>query len=195
MDAQQVIDKIISDAESKAEEIKKEAAETAEQQDRKLKDEMAEFDEQTKQLAEKAAENKRAHILAAARMDTAQKKLAEKRKILDRVFDQAKEKIQQLPDQEYADLMKKLMTGAVESGNETVIADENDQRINKQLIDRVNSELGDKGKLQLSEQRENLGGGFVLRQEKIQKNVSLPVLLDQAREELEIEIARELFNK
>jgi V/A-type H+-transporting ATPase subunit E len=195
MDAQQVIDKIISDAESKAEEIKKEAAEKAEQQDRKLKDEMAEFDEQTKQLAEQAAENKRAHILAAARMDAAQKKLAEKRKILDKVFDQAKERIQQLPDQEYTDLMKKLMAGAVESGDETVIADKNDQRINSQLIEKVNSELGDKGKLQLSEEREDLGGGFVLRQEKIQKNVSLPVLINQAREELEIEIARELFNK
>jgi len=195
MDAQQVIDKIISDAEKKGDEIKQQASQKAQQAEQGLDRELADFQKQTEQLAEKAGENKKAHILASARMDAAKQKLAEKRKIIDKVFEQAKQRIQQLPDQEYCDLMKKLMKEAVESGDETVIADKDDQRINRQLIEQVNSELGEKSNLQFSEQREAIGGGFILRREKIQKNVSLPVLIAQAREELEIEIAKELFAK
>lgn len=195
MDAQQVIDKIVSDANKRADEIKQQASRQAQQAEEEFKKELSDFQKQTDQLAEKAAENKKAHILASARMDAAKQKLAEKRKILDKVFEQAKQKIQQLPDQEYRNLIKNLMSEAVESGDETVIAGKDDQRINGELIEQVNNELGDKGNLKLSEQREAIGGGFILRREKIQKNVSLPVLIAQAREELEIEIAQDLFNK
>jgi V/A-type H+-transporting ATPase subunit E len=195
MDAQQVIDKIISDANSKADEIKARSAQKAKQSDKDIEKELEEFDKQTKQLADKAAEDEKAHILAAARMDAAKCKLGEKRKILDKVFEQAQQKIQQLDDSQYRELIKKLMLKAVESGDETVVGDKDDSRINQQLIDEVNKELGDKGKLELSEQGESIGGGFILRRGKIQKNVSLPVLIEQAREELEIQIARDFFNK
>ncbi len=52
---------------------------------------------------------------------------------------------------------------------------------------------GYKGNLRLSEQRQNLGGGFILRRGRIKNNVSLEILLAQARKELEIELAKELF--
>jgi vacuolar-type H+-ATPase subunit E/Vma4 len=47
--------------------------------------------------------------------------------------------------------------------------------------------------LSLSDQRDNLGGGFVLKRGKIKTNVSFEVLLAQARKDLEIELAKELF--
>jgi vacuolar-type H+-ATPase subunit E/Vma4 len=47
----------------------------------------------------------------------------------------------------------------------------------------------------LSDERQDLGGGFILRRGKIKTNVSFEVLLDQARKELEIELAKELFTE
>jgi hypothetical protein len=47
--------------------------------------------------------------------------------------------------------------------------------------------------LKLSDERQNLGAGFILKRGKIKTNVSIDVLLDQARKELEIDLAKQLF--
>ena len=134
-------------------------------------------------------------ILAAARMDIAKQLLAEKRKILDDVFEQARQQLQNLPEQDYRGLCTKLMLEAVETGDEEVIVDKKDNRINQDFIDQVNQQLSSKGKgeLKLSEQKQDIGAGFILRRGKIKTNVSLDVLLEQARKELEIDLAKELF--
>ena len=91
--------------------------------------------------------------------------------------------------------MAGLMLKAVETGDEEVIIDENEKRIDPDLIDEVNGQLDRDGKreLRLSDERQYLGGGFILKRGKIKNNVSLDVLLAQARRDLEIELAKELF--
>ena len=128
-------------------------------------------------------------------MDIAKQFLAEKRKILDEVFEQASRQLRNLPDEEYRKLCTKLTLETVETGNEEVIVDKNEKRIDQELINQVNQQLSskDKGNLKLSEEKQDLGGGFILRRGKIKTNVSMDVLLDQARKELEIELAKELF--
>ena len=195
MDSEQVVEKILSDAKAEAVKIKKLADEETAAQQSKLNGELTEYNEQTKILAEKAAAEKKSHMLAAARMSVAMEHLAEKRKILDDVFVKSRASLREMPDDEYRRLMAKLMVEAVESGNEEVIIDHNETRIDQELINQVNGKLpsGRNGNLRLSEQRENLGAGFILRDGKIKINVSLEVLLEQARRELEIELAKELF--
>ena len=158
---------------------------------------MDKYKKQTEALAQKAGKDKKLHLLAAARMDIAKEFLVEKRRILDEVFAQARERLQNLPDDDYRKLMTKLMLGAVETGDEEVIIDKEETRIDQAFIEQVNSKLapGQKGNLRLADERQNLGGGFILRRGKIKNNVSLEVLLAQARKELEIELAKELFER
>jgi len=87
------------------------------------------------------------------------------------------------------------MVSAVETGNEEVVVDKSENRIDQELINQVNQRLAgqNKGNLRLSEQRQELGGGFILRRGKIRTNVSFEVLLSQARKGLEIELAKGLF--
>ncbi len=82
-----------------------------------------------------------------------------------------------------------------ETGDEEVIVDNNETRIDHEFIKMVNRELGPgyKGNLRLAGDRQNLGAGFILRRGKINNNVSLNVLLSQAKKELEIELAKDLF--
>jgi len=84
----------------------------------------------------------------------------------------------------------------VETGDEEVIIDNNETQIDQRFIEQVNRKLGPgyKGNLRLSDERQNIGGGFILKRGKIKNNVSLQVLLTQARKELEIELAKELFS-
>jgi V/A-type H+-transporting ATPase subunit E len=196
MEAQQVIEKILADAREEAEKIKKQA-------DEKESDEQATFDRQlkehkmqTKALAEKLAGDKKLHLLAAARMNVAKEYLAEKNKILDEVFDQASRNLKNLPDDKYRELISNLMLEVVETGDEEVIVDSQEKRIDDALIEQVNSKLGSKrkGNLKLSEEKMPVGGGFILKRGRVKTNVSFNVLLSRARKDLEINLAKELFS-
>ena len=195
MEAGQVVEKILADAKAEAAKIKKEAEEKEAAEQAKLDEQLDQYRKQTEILAKKAGEDEKSHILAAARMDTAKQLLAEKRKILDEVFEKARQQLRDLPDEEYHALCTKLMLEAVETGDEEVIVDKNENRIDQALINQINQQLGSnrKGNLKLSEERQDIGAGFILKRGKIKTNVSTDVLLDQARKELEIELAKELF--
>ena len=195
MEAEQVVEKILADAKAEAEKIKKQAQDKVAAEQAKLDEQLIEYKKQTEILAEKAGKDKKSHILAAARMDIAKQFLAEKRKILDEVFKQARQQLRDLPDEQYHELITKLMLEVVETGDEEIVIDKNENRIDQRFIKQINHKLGPgyKGKLRLSDEKQDLGGGFILRRGKIKTNVSIEVLLDQARKELEIELAKELF--
>ena len=197
MEAGQVVEKILADANAEANKIKKEAEEKEAAEQAKLNEQLDEYKEQTELLAKKAGEDEKSHILAAARMNITKEFLAEKRKILDKVFEQAHQQLQNLPDEEYRVLIKKLILDTVETGDEEVVIDTNEKRIDHGFIKHINRELasGKKGELKLSDQKQDLGAGFILKRGKIKTNVSIGVLLDQARKELEIELAKELFSE
>jgi len=196
MDAEQVTEKILADARAEAQKITSEAKEKENAQQAEFDTQLVEFHKQTEILAKKAAADKKAHILAAARMDIAKEYLAQKRIVLDEVFRQAQQQLKNLSDDEYKELCSKLMLEAIETGDEEVIVDNNETRIDQEFIKQINRQLGlgYKGNLRLAKEKQSLAGGFVLRRGKIKNNVSFEVLLAQARKELEIELAKELFS-
>jgi V/A-type H+-transporting ATPase subunit E len=196
MEAEQVIEKILADAKAEADKIKNQADENEAAEKAKLEEQLDEYRKQTDTLAQKAAEDEKSHILAAARMHIAKEHLAEKRKILDEVFEKARQQLQNLPDNKYRELITKLMLDTVETGNEEVIIDNEEKRIDEKLIKQINQKLGPerKANLKVSDEKQNIEAGFILRCDKINTNVSINVLLAQARKELEIELAKELFS-
>ena len=195
MEAEQVIEKILADARSQADNIKKEADEQLADRKNQLDEQLAKYKEETSILADKAKQEKKSHLLAAARMDTAKAYLSGKRAILDEVFSESRKQLKSLPDDEYKKLMKNLILKAVETGEEEVIVDNNETRIDDAFIKQVNSELpaDKKGKLKLSDEKQNIEAGFVLKRGKIKNNASLDVLLTQAEKELQVRLAKELF--
>jgi V/A-type H+-transporting ATPase subunit E len=195
MEAEHVIEKILSDARAEAKKIAKQAYDKAVTEQTKLNERLEKYKKETEIIAKKAGEDEKSHILAAARMDFAKQLLAEKRKILDEVFEQARRRLHEMPDDQYRNLCMKLMLEAVETGDEEIVIDKNEGRIGQDLVNQVNQQLSsqNKGNLKLSDERQNLGVGFILRRGKIKTNVSMNVLLEQAHKELEIELARELF--
>jgi V/A-type H+-transporting ATPase subunit E len=196
MGVEEVVEKILADAKAEAEKIKTQADEKQTSEQAKLDEQLNEYKKQTEALAQKAAKDEMLHRLAQARMTIAKELLTKKGAVLDEVFDKACEQLQNLPDDDYRRLMTTLMLEAVETGDEAVIVDKNEKRIDQELIEQVNHKLGNeyKANLKLSEERQELGAGFILRRGNIKSNVSIQVLLAQARKELEIELAKELFS-
>ena len=195
MEAKQVVEKILADANAEAQKIKQQADKKEAGEQATLTGQLDEYTEQTEMLATKAGDDEESHILAGARMDMAKQFLAEKRQILDDVFEQARGQLRDLPDDQYRQFCTKLMLEAAETGDEEVVVDTNERRIDHELIKEINRQLGPgyKGNLRLSKDRQDLGAGFILKRGKVKTNVSIDVLLDRARTELEIELAKELF--
>ncbi len=195
MDTEQVVEKILSESQAKADKIKSEARESAASHEAELATELANFRKETETLAQKASEEKKRRMLASARMETRKELLSCKVGLLNEVFDKTREKIKGLPEEEYREFVESLMHKAIESGDEEVVIGASDDRVNNGLIKRVNRKLGPgfKGNLQLASDTADIDGGFILRRGNIQINVSIDVLLEEAREQMEIELATELF--
>jgi V/A-type H+-transporting ATPase subunit E len=195
MDAKEVLEKILSDANKEALEIKKHAQEKQADEESEFERQLEQYHKETQILSQKAGHDKKSHLLAAARMDIARQLLAQKAVILDEVFKQTHTELLKIQDDDYKKLCTKLMLAAVETGDEEVIVDENETRIGQEFIKNINRELGPgfKGNLRLSNEKRPIEGGFLLRRGKITTNVSFGVLLSLARNKLEIEIANDLF--
>lgn len=197
MDAEQVVEKILSDARGEADTIKAEAQEKGAQSDSKVQEELAAFRAETDRLAGAAAADRKSRMLANARMEVRKEYLAAKHALLDEVFVKANEQIARLGDAEYQKLIVGLMVKAVESGDEEVVIGKNENRINDRLIKDANRQLGPgyRGNLRMASDRADISSGFMLRRGKVQINVSTAVLVAQAREALEMEIIGKLFGE
>lgn len=195
MNAEQVVEKILAQARGEADAILADATAKAQAQRTQTQTELDAFTKQTESMAQAAADDKLRRMQAAARMANAKQVLTVKSQILDEVFQKALQNVNQLPDEQYLGLMKKLMVRALETGDEEVIVGKNEQRINEDFIKKVNRDLGTgfKGNLRLSGQKADITGGFLLSRGRVQVNVSTEVLIRQARELLEMELASELF--
>lgn len=195
MNAEQVVQKILEEANAEAQKVLSDAKAKAAEQKAKMDAEIADFDKKTDELANAAAEDKLQRMLANARMTNAKQTLAAKVAVLDEVFEKAKAAVNQLPDDQYLSLMTGLLKQAVETGNEEVIVGKNEKRIDQNFIKNANRELGVgfKGNLRLSDQRADITGGFILSRGRVQVNASTDVMIDSLRESMEMEIAPELF--
>ncbi len=195
MNAEQVVQKILAEAEAEARKILDEARDKAAEQKSQLDSELAEFDAKTNELAAEAGEDKLQRMLANARMDNAKGLLAAKVKILNDVFERSKKAANELPDERYLSWVMATMKQAVESGDEEVIVGKDEKRINDDFVKKVNGELGDgfKGNLKLSDTKSDFAGGFILSRGKVQINATIDVMIDTLRESMETELAAELF--
>lgn len=195
MSANEVTERILSEASAEAEKIKKQADEKASQERQKLQAELDGFNDETKRLADKAAQEVKSGVLANARMEIAKKSLQSRSELLEQTFSAAAEKIKNMDTGSYQQLMEKLIVASVRTGDEEIVIDKNEKRIDSVFVEKLNSKLsqGSKGNLKLSDSRADIGAGFILQKGKVRVNGSLKVLLDTAKEQLQTELASELF--
>jgi V/A-type H+-transporting ATPase subunit E len=191
MSAEQVVEKILSQARAEAQQILSAVNEAAQKENQRLDAELVVYHQETGRLADAAGADKLARILAAARMKNAKDILAAKGRILDELFARVKQRIEHLPDNEYLELMKRLLQKSIQTGQEEVIVGKNENRINPVFLERINNE--NRYSLRLAGSREDIGGGFILSSGKVRVNSSTDVLASQLRDKMEMELAAALF--
>jgi len=188
-----ILKKIMADAEERARSILSEGQESA---DVVLEEARDKVDAQKGELDNRArqhAEEERNRIVTLARLSARRELLNEKQGLIAGVFDEAAKRIAELGRGEYREFVKRLLMETVETGNEEVLVGEGDDRIDQAFLEDLSKELGRGKGLKLSEERLSTRAGFVLREGRIETNCALETIMRDARERLETEVAGILF--
>ena len=197
MSVEKIVEKILTDAKAEAERILEEARREADRIRAQGEQEALAAQQPILRGAEMEAQRRRLMHLSLAQLEARNKILAARRQALDQVFAEAAKRLAALKDQEYWEFLRRLLIQAAETGEEEILLSPQDRaRLNANFLESVNAELikmGKKGALRIAQENRDLSGGFVLRGQGYEANVSLSVLLRQAKESLESEVASILF--
>ena len=198
MTIKDINEKIVSNAKIQANKIIAEAEDNANNIIKKGEKEADNIKKVILYKINQEASLRKSKILTEANLEAKKTILLEKQKIMEDVFDKALESITKLNSKDYLSFIKKMILDNIESGDETIFTGSLDKdKISKDFIEEINKELKVKdkiGELRLSTSYLPIKGGVVIGSGKIRKNISLEFLLKKIREELEIQVSKDLFN-
>lgn len=142
--------------------------------------------------------HKKNRQISAATLEAQKKLLAEKQKIIAEVYEEVLKRLGTLAKDKYRELLRililKLAGGLKEE--EIIIADNEKTKIDDNFLKDLNRELQKAGKkpLTLSFTNRNIPGGFILRSQQVEINVSFPLLIRSLREKTEFPVIETLFS-
>jgi len=199
MSVEKIVEKILSDARAEAQQMLESARSQAAQIREQAQLEAQRQRELILARAQQEAQSRRRAQLAAATAAARNAVLEAKRTVLAKVFEHVAERLATMPAPEYKSWLLRLLVESSETGDEEVILSPGDrQTLGETLVREANAQLeqrGKKGALRLSLETRNFERGFVLKGRNSEINVTLETLLRRAQEELEIEVARMLFEE
>ena len=128
-----------------------------------------------------------------ARMEGRKELLAAKQELVSRCFDDAREKIVGLPEEQYVAFLAKLAARAAVTGEEEIILNARDRkRLGDKLVQSANALLPE-GRMTLSEETRDFAGGLILRRGSIEVNCSVELLVELSQNDLSAKVAEILF--
>jgi len=128
----------------------------------------------------------------SARVDSSKIILLSKQNAIDTVFEKAKQKILKMSDKEYFELIGVLIIKHASINDEVVFSKKDKKRVPKDFLENLSKKH--KLSLKMSDETHSLSGGVLLKGKKYDKNLSIDTLLSLARESIESEVSKVLFN-
>lgn len=190
--------KILKDAEERRESILAKAesdkATIIEKKDKEAKSLEATMIEKAKS----EAQTRKERVISGAELKARNEKLKAKQAIIEEVFNKSIDELCNLDKAKYSAFIKDSILALGIAGDEKLILNEEGKKIvDAALIVEINKELaskGKKGELTINSEVGNFKGGFILEKDGIEINNTFEALVSSLKEELELEVARELFS-
>jgi V/A-type H+-transporting ATPase subunit E len=193
MAVEDILSRIRADAEEEAQRILSEGREEADAILAVAKERAEAHKKELRARAEQHAAEERNRITTLARLAVRRELLVAKQALIDRVFTEAETRLEQMAQDDYRQLIARLLAENTETGDEEVLIGQSEKRIDQSFLDGVSANLGRGKGLRLSQERRPILAGFILRSGRVETNCALKTILRDARERLETEIASILF--
>ncbi len=180
-DAKSFSDNLLSQANESASEILKEGEVAVESY---KASQASEIEKEAKQIIERRS--------TVAKLDSRKVLLKAKQDAISKCFDEAKKAIMSMDKKDYLDVCKKSILENAQSGDEVILSS-TEKYIDKDFLAEISKELG--FNLAVSEKTSNHVGGVILTNKILDKNLSISSLLDNLRAEIDVDVAKILFDK
>lgn len=190
MSKQAIIDKIISDAQLKADAIVGEAKNKADEIIADTAEVCKGYIYNSKADTDRAVFDLEARSKTVAELDAKKLQLSAKAQILDRIFARTLDKLKNLDKERYTALVFAMLQNA-EDGDEVVISQRENDVVTKESLEKFAKERGIN--LTLCDKLGDFDGGVVIKSKGVDKNFTLEVETQLLKEELETQIAKEIF--
>ena len=178
MAKQDLLDKIVRDAEERARAILSEAEAKADALTAAAEEERAALTDSARKMATAARPETVRRREAMAELEGRKLVLAEKQALISESYRVALDQIRK--DPRYESLLVNMILSAAEKGDEVIFAADDYGRVDcKKVIADANKKSG--LALTLSEEKGDFGGGIVLRSKDCDKNLTLDVELETLR--------------
>ena len=179
-----IIDKIVADAVAEKAKILEQAKKEADVVIQKAQEQAAKIKENEDVLSDAEAEKAKGKEISGAEMEAKKMILATKQSCVKMALDRVKQKLSQLSDEEYQDMILTMLEKA-EKGEEIIFSQKDKQ--NEALL----SKLAQKN-FTVSDETRDLEGGFIVKKGEIEYNYSFEAILTVEKENIE-QIAAEIL--
>lgn len=191
---EKITQRIEADAQAEIDRILSEAREEADQITGRYK---AQAEAEAASLAarnEKSAVEREERLVSVAQMEARKVSLAAKQEMVEQAFRLALDKLCAMPEGDYIAAAAKLLAEAAPDGKGAAVFSEQDRkRIGQKAVDAANAQLGEKGKLTLSQETRDIRGGFILVNGSVEVNCTFETLVRLQKGAMSGEVAKLLF--
>lgn len=151
-----------------------------------------------KEVADLAARNERLaaereeRLISAAQMEARKTVLAAKQAVMEETYAKALEKLRNLPEARYVEVLTELLLQAAPHGmGEVLFSAQDRETVGQAAVDAVNGKSG--GKLTLSGETAPIQGGFILKDGNVEVNCAFDTLVRLQKAETAGQVAQRLF--
>jgi len=143
------------------------------------------------------AQSRKERVVSGALLKARNEILKAKQGMIKEVFEKSIEELCNLSKDEFMAFVKNSILSLDVAGDEKLILNEEGKKIvNEILVSEINKELtlkGKKGELTIDSEIKNFKGGFILERQGVEINNTFEALVNSLKDDLEFEVARELF--
>jgi V/A-type H+-transporting ATPase subunit E len=177
-DAQKQKKEILAEARKKAGEISEEGKKNAE----KRKEDII-------SQAKEEASDEYHRLLTIEKLDSRKKQLTEKQKAIEEAFEKSLDNLAHHP--QYDTILEKMLIKAAKGGEELLFSPRDQDRLGNGFIEKINNQI--ESTITLSMETRDIQGGFILRTPDMEINESFEEKIRSLRDEMEVDVARMLF--
>lgn len=196
---EKIKEKILQDAEAKANEIIEKARLQATEILEKANQKAA---SRAKEISQKAAydiNEKKRIINSMVELEMRKDILTTKQQSIDEAFDKVLERMNNLEDSKYEQVILDMLMSSVESGEEEIILSQGGrEKLSNDFLNKANKALeaaGKKGQIRISDEVRNISGGFILKGHGVEINNSFEAVIRLYRDEIEPKVAELFFRE
>lgn len=191
MEKKNLTDYIVSKGKEEAKQIKAEADKAALKVERDI---LNKAEEEAKRIilsASTEADYKVSTLEMTQEIERRKALLRAKSEVINEVFQQAYQKIKNLPDKEFLSLIISLIKKEKYSGSEEIMVNKEEFNKYEALIPKINQEL--KTEFKLSKKPALIDSGFLMVGKYYDLNFDFMELINEVRREYESKLSEELF--